>query len=284
MDDRYFKNLDLQYVFELHFLLKKVGAPSSDYICRARAAGHGFGRRAVSAEVLLDPGKYEVIPKITATRYEFMSTLGYYVKYFAQHNPQKLRQIGMQYDLAHAKGGITDEDQKLVQDKPGKARNKGKRPGNVKIQLQAQFDVPKDMVIDLKNLIQAGKGEDAAKNLDGHNAQTTKGPHHNGTTMRKLPVRFKPTRALLHQENDEARSDPDIPKSDVDEASEPSSAEAEEEDDDGDDYCWNAVCVVCLRIYSQDPDLTISLVQPETIGGEPSSSLVEGQEPAGATQ
>lgn len=249
-----------------------------------RAAGRGCGKRAVSAEVLLDPGKYEVIPKITATRDEFMPALEYIIKRSVQRNPQKLRQIGLQYDLAHAKGGITDEDQKLVQNKPGKVNNKRKTPPNAKAQLQVQCDVPKNMLIDLKNLRQDGEGEQfeyAAENIDGHDAQTTNGLPLSGTTLRKLPIRPKATPAHPHQENDEAGSDPNDLKPDADEASDASLADSEEEEDDS---CWNAVCVACLRVYSQDPDLTISLVQPETIGGEPSSSLVQGQEPAGATQ
>lgn len=288
MDDRYFKNLQGQYCFELHFLLKRVDAPSTDYICRVRAAGRGFEKRSVSAEVLLDPGKYEVIPKITATRDESMPTLKCIIKHSAERNPQKLHQIGMQYDLAHAKGGITDEDQKLVQNKTGRVNNKRKTPKNAKVQLQVQFDVPKHVLIGLKNLTQNGEGEqfeDAPEGLDGHNAQTPSGLYHHGTAMRKLPIRSKATPTLPHEENGEARSDPDDPKSDADETSDASSANfEEEEDDDEDDACWNAVCVTCLRVYSQDPDLTISLVQPETIGGEPSSSLVQGREPTGATQ
>ena len=35
------------------------------------------------------------------------------VKRAADSNPRKLRQIGLQYDLAHAKGGILDEDEAL---------------------------------------------------------------------------------------------------------------------------------------------------------------------------
>lgn len=48
-----------------------------------------------------------------------------------------------------------------------------------------------------------------------------------------------------------------------------------------DDSQWNAVCVACLRVYSRDPDLTITLVDPEDRQG--ASNLVRGQDPAGAT-
>lgn len=48
-----------------------------------------------------------------------------------------------------------------------------------------------------------------------------------------------------------------------------------------DDRRWNAVCIACLRVYSRDPELTITLVSPDDRQG--SSNLVRGQEPAGAT-
>lgn len=50
---------------------------------------------------------------------------------------------------------------------------------------------------------------------------------------------------------------------------------------EGDDAEWNPVCVACLRVYSRDPDLTITLVSPDDKGG--ASNLVRGREPAGAT-
>lgn len=56
--------------------------------------------------------------------------------------------------------------------------------------------------------------------------------------------------------------------------------ESSDSDDSGDDYDqWNAVCVACLRVYSRDPDLTITLVE----GNQGASNLIRGQEPAGAT-
>lgn len=58
------------------------------------------------------------------------------------------------------------------------------------------------------------------------------------------------------------------------------STDSDSEDGDGGGK-WNAVCVACLRVYSRDPDLTITLVNPEDKQG--ASNLVTGHEPAGAT-
>lgn len=66
----------------------------------------------------------------------------------------------------------------------------------------------------------------------------------------------------------------------IDVHAEPPLDEASDSDDSDDDYDqWNAVCVACLRVYSRDPDLTITLVE----GNQGASSLIRGQEPAGAT-
>lgn len=70
---------------------------------------------------------------------------------------------------------------------------------------------------------------------------------------------------------------------DIDEHAETQSVDGRPDSDgeEGEDDKWNAVCVACLRVYSRDPDLTITLVDPEDNPG--ASSLVTGQEPAGAT-
>lgn len=70
---------------------------------------------------------------------------------------------------------------------------------------------------------------------------------------------------------------------DVDEHAEEQSTDGSPDSDNeyGEDGQWNAVCVACLRVYSRDPDLTITLVTPEDKQG--ASNLVTGQEPAGAT-
>jgi hypothetical protein len=45
---------------------------------------------------------------------------------------------------------------------------------------------------------------------------------------------------------------------------------------------WNAVCVLGLRVYSQDPEVSIKLVKPKTL--EEGATLdVGGETPAGAT-
>lgn len=88
-------------------------------------------------------------------------------------------------------------------------------------------------------------------------------PHVNGN---QVGPRVGDERDLQMDEHDEQWSVDESPDSDS---------------GDGDDGQWNAVCVACLRVYSKDPDLTITLVTPEDKQG--ASNLVRGREPAGAT-
>ncbi len=96
---------------------------------------HEWENRSVSCEVDLEPGRYEVVPKISATRQSDKKMVEDVVKEWAEKNPSKLRQVGMQYDLAHAKGGITDEDLALEtkeKEKKKKAEEKKKKEADKK--------------------------------------------------------------------------------------------------------------------------------------------------------
>ncbi|KAJ4261603.1 hypothetical protein NW762_007034 [Fusarium torreyae] len=135
LDDRYFSDLKGQYEFVLHFLLKS--SDDKTPICSVRPV-HQWDRRSINCEVELEPGTYEVIPKIVAERFVFLPTVQKMVKRAADSNPQKLRQIGLQYDLAHAKGGILDEDEALRKKREIEKRKKlkGKKQEQKKKQME----------------------------------------------------------------------------------------------------------------------------------------------------
>ncbi|GKT87630.1 calpain family cysteine protease [Colletotrichum tofieldiae] len=141
LDDRYFHGFEGQYWFELHFVLQKAvqeaagdnakdgekskDAPEPEQICRVRPV-HKWENRSVSCEVELEPGVYEVLPKVTAARHhsgDAAKPVEDVVKDYAERNPQKLRQVGLQYDIAHAKGGVRDEDE-LIEKKKLEAKQK----------------------------------------------------------------------------------------------------------------------------------------------------------------
>lgn len=124
LDDRYFVGLEGQYYFELQFVLQREGG---EHICGARQV-HKWENRSISCEVDLEPGVYEVVPKITASRRgDGSRTVEQMVRKYAEENPQKLRQVGMQYDLAHAKPGVLDYDQELEEKKEKKKKKEEER-------------------------------------------------------------------------------------------------------------------------------------------------------------
>src|ERR1700761_770392 len=93
--------LEGQYAFELHFQLREANSRAGEYLIRARS---DMGLRSVSAEIELEKGEYEVLPKILASRYSDKPAVEDVVKRYADQNPQKLRQLGVNHDIANAKG------------------------------------------------------------------------------------------------------------------------------------------------------------------------------------
>ena len=127
LDDRYFQGLQGQYTFQLHFRLEKDG--EDDYIVRSH--GNYSMSRSVSTDLELDPGTYSVLMRITAKRYLSDPTPEEIIRSNVKYRQNKLIQVGLSYDLAHAKGDIieTEEEktarQKLEEKK--KAAEKTKR-------------------------------------------------------------------------------------------------------------------------------------------------------------
>lgn len=108
LDYRYFQGLEGQYIFQLHFRLEKEG--ESDYIVRSH--GNYFMRRSVSTDIELEPGTYSVLMRITAKRWDIpdrpMPEQVIRERCIQRHD--KLIQIGLAYDLAHAKGQIKETE------------------------------------------------------------------------------------------------------------------------------------------------------------------------------
>lgn len=284
----------------------------------------------MSCELHLEPGRYEILPKITATRNKSLPTLDKVVKQFADRNPQKLRQVGMQYDLAHAKGGIIDEDLEVVAQKE-KERKKAierkkkekaaKTSVEVKIQMESGSKGDVSVKTEDKGPVKEMEGEtaeDAHEKL-GEVETLKKEETHEAEAKESLDLRLEDRSALPteggekspgkgdHQVGDEESKKHGAKKEDggkddkkedggksekeedggksekkekEDEKNSDDSDTSDSEEDDGESR-WNAVCVTCLRVYSQDKDLTISLVKPKD--AEEASSLIQGHEPAGAT-
>ncbi|CAG7984141.1 unnamed protein product [Penicillium olsonii] len=107
LDARYFKGLAGEYSFVLKFRLQKEG--EEDYLVRSHSS-HFMGR-SVNAEINLEPGHYHVLMKITAFRHEDVQSTEEIVRQVASTRREKLVQVGLSYDLAHAKGQVGETDQ-----------------------------------------------------------------------------------------------------------------------------------------------------------------------------
>ena len=108
LDHRYFRGLTGEYRFSLQFRLEQEG--EDDYIVRSH--GTYAMTRAVSTDITLDAGKYSVLMKITAVRDSQVFSPEEVVTHLAKSARNKLLQIGLSYDLAHAKAYIPDEQRK----------------------------------------------------------------------------------------------------------------------------------------------------------------------------
>lgn len=106
LDDRYYRGLEGQYRFELHFRLDKDG--EQDYIVRSH--GNYSMSRSVSTDLELDPGTYSVLMRINARRYQEFDIVEDIIRKNVKLRQSKLVQIGLAYDLAHAKGEIRETE------------------------------------------------------------------------------------------------------------------------------------------------------------------------------
>ncbi|KAL9119920.1 MAG: hypothetical protein Q9187_003520 [Circinaria calcarea] len=107
LDDRYYRGLEGQYRFSLHFRLEKDG--EDDYIVRSH--GNYLMRRSVSTDLELEAGTYSVLMRITAQRYSDIPTPEQTIRENCRWRQEKLLRIGLAYDLAHARGQVNETEQ-----------------------------------------------------------------------------------------------------------------------------------------------------------------------------
>ncbi|WZH47119.1 Calpain [Fusarium acuminatum] len=134
LDGRYFKGLQGQYSFRLHFRLHYEDSPNAeDYIVRSH--GNYLMERSVSVELPdLAAGNYVVYLKVTAERDSGAQSVEQVVKREASKRTEneKLAQVGYAYDLAHSKAWdhmdkVTKLRQKKDQQKASGCRQKERR-------------------------------------------------------------------------------------------------------------------------------------------------------------
>lgn len=135
LDTRYFKGLAGEYSFVLKFRVQKEG--EGDYIVRSQSS-HLMGR-SVNAEIDLEPGRYHVLMKVTAFRDEEVESTEEIVRRLASSRREKLVQVGLSYDLAHAKGLVAETDQERYENERRKAAERRKIRDETKRRLQKEW-------------------------------------------------------------------------------------------------------------------------------------------------
>ncbi|KAK3342141.1 hypothetical protein B0T25DRAFT_466168 [Lasiosphaeria hispida] len=224
IDTRYFRGLEGEYSFLLHFILQKHNSEPGDYICRVRPKAENFAssNRSVTCEVDLEPGVYEVLPKITAQKNDEKHAVETVVRALAQRKPQKLRQVGLSFDLAHAKalravgGGASGSAETAGGE--GEGEEKG----------EWIDDEEEDEEEEDEEEEEEGAGEETAK-----------------------------------EGEEEAPDDAEIAQQEAETGGGGGEQEGGDDEDDSEEAPWNAVCVIGLRVYSEDAALTIQLADPK---------------------
>jgi len=134
LDGRYFKGLQGQYSFRIHFRLHYEDSPNAeDYIVRSH--GNYLMERSVSVELPdLPSGNYVVYMKVSAERDSNAQSVEQVVKREAAQRVEneKLAQVGYAYDLAHSKAWdhmdkVTKLRMKKDQKKASACRQKERR-------------------------------------------------------------------------------------------------------------------------------------------------------------
>merc|ERR1711862_788237 len=110
LDKRYFKGLQGRYYFRIAYIVRKEGSELDDYILSVPLVTYN-NRAKSSGEVEIEPGRYEVLVKITAYEIDNPEPLAL-VRSATEKDPAKLKQIGENYDYAHSILG----DEKIEED------------------------------------------------------------------------------------------------------------------------------------------------------------------------
>lgn len=111
LDDRYFIGLEGQYTFTLYFRIEKEG--ETDYIVRSH--GNYNMKRSVNVDIELEAGTYFVLMKISAKRNTERPTVEEIIRDNCKAKQDKLIQIGLSYDLAHAKGQAKESESEKIE-------------------------------------------------------------------------------------------------------------------------------------------------------------------------
>lgn len=134
LDARYFCGLEGQYHFTLSFRVHK--ADEEEYIVRSH--GNYWMRRSVTAELELDAAEYHVLMKVEAVKNDGCLPVEEVVRNNAKERRDKLLRISLAYNLAHAKGQISETDEEKKLRKKAEAKKKAKEKKEMKDKLMKE--------------------------------------------------------------------------------------------------------------------------------------------------
>lgn len=135
LDERYFRGLEGQYMFQLSFRVHKAGV--AGYIVRSETA-HRM-RRSANVELDLEAGAYEVYVKIKAWRNDYVLPVQATIRKWAKSKRDKVSRIGKAYDLAHSRGQIIESKEEKKVREAYENRRMQKKRAVAKRDLQKRF-------------------------------------------------------------------------------------------------------------------------------------------------
>ncbi|KAI1628842.1 hypothetical protein EDD37DRAFT_23259 [Exophiala viscosa] len=139
LDETYFRGLEGAYAFDLQFRLESDNKEDeNDYIVRSNA--NYAMARSVSTDIELDAGTYSVLMRITATRHVDRDHLEDVLPMYAATRREKLIQMGLSYDLAHAKGVIVETEAEQKERKERRKAQKVKDRQKLKMKLNKEAE------------------------------------------------------------------------------------------------------------------------------------------------
>ncbi|KAL9016517.1 MAG: hypothetical protein Q9185_006138 [Variospora sp. 1 TL-2023] len=135
LDSRYFKGLEGQYTFQLHFRLEK----DDDDRFVVRSHGNYSMCRSVSTDIEVEPGTYSVLMKVTAKRWTGDVTPDQVIRESCMNRPEKLIQVGLSYDLAHAKGQVKESEKEKALREASEQKRKAAAHQKRRAELRAEI-------------------------------------------------------------------------------------------------------------------------------------------------
>ncbi|CAI6061124.1 unnamed protein product [Clonostachys chloroleuca] len=307
LDERYFSSLAGPYEFTMNFIILPSG--SDEPIGEAHCSKLDSNDRSANCEIFLQPGKYDVIPRVIAANSN-LPPVEDVVKEYSTADPLKLQQKGLLYDIAHAKVGVIDEDAAYAKKKQEeKAKEKAKKKKekaedaeknqmrqameqmtSAMAAMQVELDKEKSKEEEEKKDKEKTKegekksgnaSKDEKKEGDSDSKATPpsgesaapSAPENKGGKKEEKKEEEKEEKEKKEKDKEEDESSNEDEEQNKAEEKEAEAEEEEEEEDDSDDsdddddnegrLPWNAVCVAGLRVYSEDKNISVEVVQSE---------------------